>query len=111
MVNGMGGTPLIELYVVFEEVRRSASPPRAPPSRGALVGNYITSLDMAGASITVLPPHPRPHRALGRSGGDARPAVGALRIAMEGVLLVDVTTVRAWITQAARGHRGEQATI
>ena len=54
MVNGMGGTPLIELYVVFEEVRRVARRPRARTIARTLVGNYITSLDMAGASITVL---------------------------------------------------------
>ncbi len=53
MVNGMGGTPLIELYVVFEEVRRVVAAKGATISR-ALVGNYITSLDMTGASITVL---------------------------------------------------------
>ena len=53
MVNGMGGTPLIELYVVFEEVRRVVAAKGATISR-SLVGNYITSLDMTGASITVL---------------------------------------------------------
>ena len=53
MVNGMGGTPLIELYVVFEEVRRVVAAKGATIAR-ALVGNYITSLDMTGASITVL---------------------------------------------------------
>jgi dihydroxyacetone kinase-like protein len=53
MVNGMGGTPLIELYVVFNEVRRVVEAKGATIAR-SLVGNYITSLDMAGASITVL---------------------------------------------------------
>jgi dihydroxyacetone kinase-like protein len=53
LVNGMGGTPLLELYVVFEEVRRVVAAKGATIAR-SLVGNYITSLDMAGASITVL---------------------------------------------------------
>jgi phosphoenolpyruvate---glycerone phosphotransferase subunit DhaK len=53
MVNGMGGTPLIELYVVFNEVRRIIEAKGATIAR-SLVGNYITSLDMAGASVTVL---------------------------------------------------------
>jgi len=53
MVNGMGGTPLIELYVVFNEVRRIVEAKGATIAR-SLVGNYITSLDMAGASVTVL---------------------------------------------------------
>jgi dihydroxyacetone kinase-like protein len=53
MVNGMGGTPLIELYVVFNEVRRIVEAKGATIAR-SLVGNYITSLDMTGASVTVL---------------------------------------------------------
>jgi dihydroxyacetone kinase-like protein len=53
MVNGMGGTPLIELYVVFNEVRRIIEAKGATIAR-SLVGNYITSLDMTGASVTVL---------------------------------------------------------
>jgi len=53
MVNGMGGTPLIELYVVFDEVQRYVAAKGARIAR-SLVGNYITSLDMAGISITVL---------------------------------------------------------
>ncbi len=53
MVNGMGGTPLLELYIVFEEVRKIVEAKGATIAR-SLVGNYITSLDMAGASISVL---------------------------------------------------------
>jgi len=53
MVNGMGGTPLIELYVAFAEVQRYVAAKGARIAR-SLVGNYITSLDMAGISITVL---------------------------------------------------------
>jgi dihydroxyacetone kinase-like protein len=53
MVNGMGGTPLIELYLVYNEVAKIIAARGATIARN-LVGNYITSLDMAGASITVL---------------------------------------------------------
>jgi dihydroxyacetone kinase-like protein len=52
MVNGMGGTPLIELYVVFDAVAKWMSAHGVRITR-SLVGNYITSLEMAGCSITV----------------------------------------------------------
>jgi dihydroxyacetone kinase-like protein len=52
LVNGMGATPLIELYVVYNEVNKALR------SRGVtivcnLVGNYVTSLDMPGFSLTL----------------------------------------------------------
>ncbi|MGV9778339.1 dihydroxyacetone kinase subunit DhaK [Streptosporangium sp. NPDC003464] len=52
MVNGMGGTPLIELYVVFAEVADYLAGKGATAAR-SLVGNYVTSLDMQGFSVTV----------------------------------------------------------
>jgi dihydroxyacetone kinase-like protein len=52
MVNGLGGTPLIELYVVYEAVARWMSGRGVTIARN-LVGNYITSLEMTGCSITV----------------------------------------------------------
>ena len=52
-VNGMGATPLIELYVMFGEVARILTGHRITIAR-SLVGSYITSLDMAGASVTLL---------------------------------------------------------
>jgi dihydroxyacetone kinase-like protein len=52
MVNGLGGTPLIELYVVFNEVAAALADKGVVVARN-LVGNYVTSLDMAGASLTV----------------------------------------------------------
>jgi dihydroxyacetone kinase-like protein len=52
MVNGMGGTPLIELYGAFNEVSRYVSGHRARIARN-LVGNYITSLEMQGFSVTI----------------------------------------------------------
>jgi phosphoenolpyruvate---glycerone phosphotransferase subunit DhaK len=52
MVNGLGGTPLIELYIVFAELSRILGDRGVEISRN-LVGNYITSLDMAGCSLTL----------------------------------------------------------
>jgi dihydroxyacetone kinase-like protein len=52
-VNGLGGTPLIELYVVYNEVNRILGRHGVRAAR-SLVGSYITSLDMAGTSVTLL---------------------------------------------------------
>ena len=52
-VNGMGGTPLLELYLLYGEVDRKLRAAGVEPVRN-LVGSYITSLEMAGASLTVL---------------------------------------------------------
>jgi dihydroxyacetone kinase-like protein len=52
-VNGMGGTPLIELYVVYNELTKILKDHDISISR-KLIGSYITSLDMAGCSITLL---------------------------------------------------------
>jgi phosphoenolpyruvate---glycerone phosphotransferase subunit DhaK len=52
-VNGMGGTPLIELYVVFNELSKFLKGRGIGVARN-LIGSYITSLDMAGCSITLL---------------------------------------------------------
>jgi dihydroxyacetone kinase-like protein len=52
-VNGMGGTPLMELYVMYSEVARIAQEHGLIIERN-LVGDYITSLDMQGCSITLL---------------------------------------------------------
>jgi dihydroxyacetone kinase-like protein len=52
-VNGMGGTPLLELYVVFAELARILGGNGIAVER-SLVGPYITSLEMAGCSITLL---------------------------------------------------------
>jgi dihydroxyacetone kinase-like protein len=52
MVNGMGGTPLIELYLVYNEVHKYVTGKGARITRN-LVGNYITSLEMQGFSVTV----------------------------------------------------------
>ena len=52
-VNGMGGTPLMELYIVYAELQRALGGRGIEIARN-LVGSYMTSLDMAGCSITLL---------------------------------------------------------
>jgi len=53
MVNGMGGTPLVELYIVFRRLAAICDDRGVTIAR-SLVGNYITSLEMAGCSLTLL---------------------------------------------------------
>lgn len=53
MVNGMGGTPLLELYLLYRELQYLLEARGVTIAR-RLVGNYVTSLDMAGFSITLL---------------------------------------------------------
>jgi len=53
MLNGMGGTPLMELYLVYQELEKILRGHGIVIAR-RLVGNYITSLEMAGCSITLL---------------------------------------------------------
>jgi len=52
-VNGMGGTPLLELYIVYRKAHEIASKHGLKVVR-TLIGPYITSLEMAGTSITML---------------------------------------------------------
>jgi dihydroxyacetone kinase-like protein len=52
-VNGMGGTPLLELYVVYNKVAAMCRDRGVTIERN-LIGSYITSLEMAGCSITLL---------------------------------------------------------
>lgn len=52
LVNGMGATPLLELYGFNAEVQRALTERRVAVAR-TLVGNYVTSLDMAGCSVTL----------------------------------------------------------
>src|SRR3954463_1040432 len=53
MVNGMGGTPLIELFIVYRDLHRFLEQRGITITR-RLIGNYITSLEMAGCSVTLL---------------------------------------------------------
>jgi len=52
-VNGMGGTPLIEQFIVYAKVESMLEKAGVKIAR-KLVGNYITSLEMAGFSVTLL---------------------------------------------------------
>jgi dihydroxyacetone kinase-like protein len=52
-VNGMGGTPLVELYIVYRKAYEIATKSGLKVVRN-LIGPYITSLEMAGMSITLL---------------------------------------------------------
>jgi dihydroxyacetone kinase-like protein len=52
LVNGLGGTPLLELYVMFGEIHALLARRGIRIARN-LVGNYVTSLDMAGFSLTL----------------------------------------------------------
>ena len=53
LVNGFGATPLAELYILFRAVRRLLDQAGVNTVR-AFVGNYATSIDMAGGSVTLL---------------------------------------------------------
>ena len=52
MVNGLGGTPLIELYIAYAAVARTLARWKVRITAN-LVGNYVTSLDMTGLSISI----------------------------------------------------------
>ena len=52
MVNGFGGTPLLELYLMYDVAARRLQAEGLTIAR-SLVGNYVTSLEMAGCSLTV----------------------------------------------------------
>jgi dihydroxyacetone kinase-like protein len=52
LVNGFGGTPAMELYLMYDSARRQLEAKGMTVSR-SLVGSYCTSLDMAGCSLTV----------------------------------------------------------
>ena len=52
LVNGFGGTPALELYLMYDAAARQLAARGLRIGRG-LVGNYVTSLDMAGCSVSV----------------------------------------------------------
>ncbi len=53
MVNGLGGTPLMELYILYNEIEKLLSA-KGIRIYKVFVGNYMTSLEMAGCSLTLL---------------------------------------------------------
>lgn len=52
VINGFGGTPLSELYLMYNDVRHGVEAAGCAVAR-SLVGNFVTSLDMAGCSVTM----------------------------------------------------------
>jgi phosphoenolpyruvate---glycerone phosphotransferase subunit DhaK len=52
LINGFGGTPLSELYLMYNDVRTGLEAAGCTVAR-SLVGNFVTSLDMAGCSVTI----------------------------------------------------------
>jgi dihydroxyacetone kinase-like protein len=52
LINGFGGTPLLELHLIYDLAAQFFEKQGLNICR-SLVGNYITSLDMAGCSITL----------------------------------------------------------
>jgi dihydroxyacetone kinase-like protein len=52
LINGFGGTPLSELYLMYNDARHRVEAAGCTVAR-SLVGNFVTSLDMAGCSVTV----------------------------------------------------------
>jgi dihydroxyacetone kinase-like protein len=53
MVNGLGGTPISELYLIYGRVHEQLEAKGIKPVR-SYVGEYCTSLDMAGCSLTLV---------------------------------------------------------
>lgn len=53
MINGLGGTPLMELYILNNDVQKILADKGIQVYK-TFVGNYMTSLEMAGASVTLL---------------------------------------------------------
>ena len=53
LVNGLGSTPLGELYIVFRRVAQRLGDAKIHIHR-SYIGNYSTSLEMAGASVTLM---------------------------------------------------------
>ena len=84
LVNGFGGTPAMELYLM--STRRAALlAGRGLTVARSLVGNYVTSLEMAGCSITVTLLD-EAYRALGRAGAHGRAALGRMSTIQHAVL-------------------------
>ncbi|MDQ0191681.1 dihydroxyacetone kinase subunit DhaK [Paenibacillus wynnii] len=54
LINGFGGTPLLELYLLNNSVMRELAGKNNIKICKTFVGNYMTSIDMAGASVTIM---------------------------------------------------------
>ena len=69
MINGLGGTPISELYLLYGHAHEELAK-RGINVRRNYVGEYCTSLDMAGMLDHAQPARPRDRRAAGRAGRD-----------------------------------------
>ena len=74
MVTGLGGTPEQELYIVYGHLHQALEASGVEVAR-SLVGEYVTSLDMAGAAVTLLRLDDELRPPLGRPRLDARAAL------------------------------------
>ncbi len=54
MINGLGGTPIGELYLLYGSAARASWPAEGITVTRSYVGEYCTSLEMAGASLTLV---------------------------------------------------------
>ncbi|MEZ0071729.1 dihydroxyacetone kinase phosphoprotein-dependent L subunit [Planotetraspora sp. GP83] len=105
LVNGMGGTPLMELYILFAEVFAYLQEKGATAVR-SLVGNYVTSLDMQGFSVTVCQLTDELSR-LWDAPVDPRAPLGPMTTAREEPL-VDTPFFLAWIEEIATAVQAER---
>ena len=53
LVSGLGATPVMELYVLYDEIDRLLQE-KGIKTHKAYVGNYFTSLEMMGATLTIM---------------------------------------------------------
>ena len=106
-VNGMGGTPQLELYLLYGEVERLLREPGS--SRSArLVGSYITSLEMAGASLTLLELDDELEPSCGMLPSTPRRCAGERDAAVITETAVQRLTVIAWMPEIAAAVRAER---
>ena len=76
LVNGFGGTPLMELYLLVNAAHKVLAGAGVKVVRH-LIGTYVTSLEMAGCSLTVSALDDAHARAVGRAGAHRRRCAGA----------------------------------
>ena len=106
-VNGMGGTPLLELYLLYGEVDKRLRAAGLNPIRN-LVGSYITSLEMAGASLTVLELDDELIALWDAPVHTAALRWGALMLSWRSLYAMDAQTVTAWMNETAASVRAER---
>ena len=107
-VNGMGGTPLIELYLMYHEVDRLLA--KAGRPRRALARRELHHQPRHGRLLGhPAAPRRRPAPAVGRSGQDACAAVGRVTVDehAEVTTMIDATAVRSWLEAFAAGGGGQ----